>query len=326
MRAPQSWGWKRQATVDMRRSRPPRRQDRQPDVTGHLIGDASSRVPNRSYSERVKGQRAEGKGQREVRRQEERGYCTKRLGSRSKRMPSVPLTSGPLTSLCPLPFALCPFCALCPLPSALYSVRVSVPRFDSLGLADPIVKAVMALGYEEPTPIQHEAIPVLLAGKDLIGQAGTGTGKTAAFALPMLHRLLDSGGKGAHGPRGLILVPTRELAMQVAEAVHKYAKANRPSRRAGLRRRAHGSADPRASPRRRRHRRDARTRARFDAPEGARAGRHRGPRPRRSRRNARHGICRGPRDNPYGHAGDPPDGAFCGDDGASDCGDCRAST
>jgi len=101
---------------------------------------------------------------------------------------------------------------------------VSVPRFDSLGLADSIVKAVTALGYEEPTPIQHEAIPVLLAGKDLIGQAGTGTGKTAAFALPLLHRLVESHGKGGHGPRGLILVPTRELAMQVAEAVHKYSK------------------------------------------------------------------------------------------------------
>jgi ATP-dependent RNA helicase DeaD len=101
---------------------------------------------------------------------------------------------------------------------------MSVPRFDALGLADPLVKAVIALGYEEPTPIQHEAIPVLLAGKDLIGQAGTGTGKTAAFALPLLHRLLDSKAPAARGPRGLILVPTRELAMQVAEAVHKYGK------------------------------------------------------------------------------------------------------
>ena len=62
-------------------------------------------------------------------------------------------------------------------------------RFDSLGLADAIVKAVAALGYEEPTPIQREAIPVLISGRDLIGQAGTGTGKTAAFALPLLHRL-----------------------------------------------------------------------------------------------------------------------------------------
>ena len=100
----------------------------------------------------------------------------------------------------------------------------SAPRFDSLGLADPIVKAVTALGYEEPTPIQLEAIPILLSGKDLIGQAGTGTGKTAAFTLPLLHRLINLEGKSGTGPRGLILVPTRELAMQVAEAVHKYAK------------------------------------------------------------------------------------------------------
>ena len=120
------------------------------------------------------------------------------------------------------------------------STTPSPARFDSLGLAGPIVAAVTALGYEEPTPIQREAIPVLLAGKDLLGQAGTGTGKTAAFALPLIHRLLElpdgqKASKAAHAgpqpgpaydsrPRGLILVPTRELAMQVAEAVHKYAK------------------------------------------------------------------------------------------------------
>jgi ATP-dependent RNA helicase DeaD len=101
----------------------------------------------------------------------------------------------------------------------------SPPRFDALCLAPPIVTAVAALGYEEPTPIQRETIPVLLAGRDLIGQAGTGTGKTAAFALPLLHRLAtESAASPGAGPRGLILVPTRELAMQVAEAVHKYAK------------------------------------------------------------------------------------------------------
>ena len=97
-------------------------------------------------------------------------------------------------------------------------------RFDDLGLADPIAKAVGALGYEEPTPIQREAIPFLLGGRDLIGLAGTGTGKTAAFALPLLHRLAADRTDADGRPRGLILVPTRELAMQVAEAVHKYAK------------------------------------------------------------------------------------------------------
>jgi ATP-dependent RNA helicase DeaD len=96
--------------------------------------------------------------------------------------------------------------------------------FSALGLAAPLVKAVAALGYEEATPIQREAIPVLLGGGDIIGQAGTGTGKTAAFVLPTLHRLLETTSARRGVVRALILVPTRELAMQVAEAVHKYAK------------------------------------------------------------------------------------------------------
>ena len=73
--------------------------------------------------------------------------------------------------------------------------------FDTLGLADPIVKAVLALGYEEATPIQRAAIPVLLEGRDIIGQAGTGTGKTAAFALPLLHRLLEPPATKTRAPR-----------------------------------------------------------------------------------------------------------------------------
>jgi ATP-dependent RNA helicase DeaD len=101
--------------------------------------------------------------------------------------------------------------------------------FDSLGLAEPLVNAVAALGYEEPTPVQRETIPLLLSGHDMLGQAATGTGKTAAFVLPMLQRLVDGGGKGvarkqARRPRGIVLVPTRELAMQVSEATHKYAR------------------------------------------------------------------------------------------------------
>jgi ATP-dependent RNA helicase DeaD len=95
--------------------------------------------------------------------------------------------------------------------------------FDSLGLSKTLIASVTALGYEEPTPIQREAIPLLLAGGDLLGQAATGTGKTAAFALPLLYRLGRS--KGERGkPRALVLVPTRELAMQVAEAFYNYAK------------------------------------------------------------------------------------------------------
>ena len=96
--------------------------------------------------------------------------------------------------------------------------------FSGLGLDTRIVDALAALGYEEPTPVQREAIPPLLAGRDLLGQAATGTGKTAAFALPLLH-FVTPNAEPRERLRALILVPTRELAMQVAEAVHKYGKA-----------------------------------------------------------------------------------------------------
>ena len=96
-------------------------------------------------------------------------------------------------------------------------------KFAALGLDAKLLAALTALGYEEPTPIQREAIPPLLAGKDMVGLAATGTGKTAAFALPLLQRLVNTGAKGK--PAALILVPTRELSMQVAEAVHKYGRA-----------------------------------------------------------------------------------------------------
>ncbi len=95
--------------------------------------------------------------------------------------------------------------------------------FAALGLDPRLVETLADLGYEEPTPIQREAIPPLLEGRDLIGQAATGTGKTAAFALPLLQRLAALGDDRAR-PSALILVPTRELAMQVAEAVHRYGR------------------------------------------------------------------------------------------------------
>ena len=89
--------------------------------------------------------------------------------------------------------------------------------FASLELDPRVVAALTALGYEEPTPIQIAAIPPLLAGRDVLAQAATGTGKTAAFALPLLHRLnLDAAPR--ERTAALVLVPTRELAMQVAEA------------------------------------------------------------------------------------------------------------
>ena len=92
--------------------------------------------------------------------------------------------------------------------------------FADLALAPELCRALSGLGYEEPTPIQRAAIPPLLAGRDLVGQAATGTGKTAAFALPVLQRLL--GADGPTEPFALVLVPTRELAVQVSEAMHRY--------------------------------------------------------------------------------------------------------
>src|SRR4026208_2477156 len=103
------------------------------------------------------------------------------------------------------------------------SASDSPGNFSSLGLQRTLAAGVAALGYEEPTPVQREAIPLLLKGRDLLGQAETGTGKTAAFALPMLQRIAERT-PTPRQTRGLVLVPTRELAMQVAEAVHKYAK------------------------------------------------------------------------------------------------------
>ncbi|MDK2743578.1 MAG: DEAD/DEAH box helicase [Nitrospira sp. BO4] len=100
------------------------------------------------------------------------------------------------------------------------------PGFASLGLEASLLATLEALGYEEPTPIQREAVPPLLAGQDVLGQAATGTGKTAAFALPMLQRI----GHGTRArPSALVLVPTRELAIQVGEAVQRYGKELRVS-------------------------------------------------------------------------------------------------
>jgi ATP-dependent RNA helicase DeaD len=92
--------------------------------------------------------------------------------------------------------------------------------FSDLALRDELLQSLTDLGYEEPTPIQAEAIPLLLVGTDLLGQAATGTGKTAAFALPILQRITLGGPR----PRALVLVPTRELAVQVSEAIHKYGR------------------------------------------------------------------------------------------------------
>ncbi|MGB0249567.1 MAG: DEAD/DEAH box helicase, partial [Flavobacteriales bacterium] len=97
--------------------------------------------------------------------------------------------------------------------------------FDDLGLCSPVLKAIQALGYETPTPIQAQAIPKVLAGHDVLGVAQTGTGKTAAFSLPMIHRLHLERYSGQFRPiRGLILTPTRELATQIEENIIDYTK------------------------------------------------------------------------------------------------------
>ena len=94
------------------------------------------------------------------------------------------------------------------------------PNFDALNLIEPVLEAVREQGYETPSAIQAESIPPILAGKDILGQAQTGTGKTAAFALPLLSRI----DVNQHLPQVLVLAPTRELAIQVAEAFQTYAK------------------------------------------------------------------------------------------------------
>ena len=96
--------------------------------------------------------------------------------------------------------------------------------FAALGLAPALVETLTALGYEEPTPIQSQALPALMEGRDVLGQAATGTGKTGAFALPLLQRHVL--GQPAGAPLVLVLAPTRELAIQVCEAFHTYGKSS----------------------------------------------------------------------------------------------------
>ncbi|MCB5425444.1 DEAD/DEAH box helicase [Altererythrobacter sp. CC-YST694] len=97
--------------------------------------------------------------------------------------------------------------------------------FSELGLAEPILRALNTKGYSDPTPIQRQAIPALLEGRDLLGIAQTGTGKTAAFSLPSLHRLAENPvGRFNAGCRMLVLSPTRELAAQIAENMKQYAR------------------------------------------------------------------------------------------------------
>lgn len=106
--------------------------------------------------------------------------------------------------------------------------RYPLDSFSQLQLAEPLSRAVADMGYTAMTPIQAQAIPVVLQGRDVMGAAQTGTGKTAAFSLPLLQRMLKhenaSTSPARHPVRALVLLPTRELADQVAQAVKSYAK------------------------------------------------------------------------------------------------------
>jgi ATP-dependent RNA helicase RhlE len=98
-------------------------------------------------------------------------------------------------------------------------------KFSELGLTEPLLRALSAQNYTRPTSIQAQAIPHLLAGKDLLGIAQTGTGKTAAFALPILQHLAARQQRAKSGaPRALILAPTRELAIQIEQALRDYGR------------------------------------------------------------------------------------------------------
>jgi ATP-dependent RNA helicase RhlE len=115
-----------------------------------------------------------------------------------------------------------------PAPVSLLPLPPSPPLlphgFAALGLDEPVLRAVAGEGYRTPTPIQTQAIPHVLRGRDLLGCAQTGTGKTAAFALPLLHRLSAPGRARRSGPSVLVLAPTRELALQICESFATYGR------------------------------------------------------------------------------------------------------
>lgn len=106
------------------------------------------------------------------------------------------------------------------------TTEIKISKFKNLGLNQALCDTLAKLGYEEPTPIQSAAITVITSGRDVIGQAATGTGKTAAYALPIIQKISTVAMRGVQ-PSTLILVPTRELALQVAEAIHSYGQAQK---------------------------------------------------------------------------------------------------
>ena len=140
------------------------------------------------------------------------------------------------------------------------------PTFHQLGLPQPLVTALERRGIHRPFAIQTSALPDALAGRDVLGKAATGSGKTLAFGLPLLARVGADVKQGRRAPRGLVLVPTRELAQQVHDALAPLGQAIGPPARHRLRRRAHVPPDPAAAPRRRRHHRHPRPPAGPDQP------------------------------------------------------------
>ena len=161
--------------------------------------------------------------------------------------------------------------------------------FSNLGLSDKVLAAVQAAGYPAPTPIQEQAIPHVLARRDVLGIAQTGTGKTAAFTLPMI-TMLETGRARARMPRTLILEPTRELAAQVEESFDQVRRQAEAQRRAGDRRRVVRRSGHQAHPRRRRADRHPRPPARSFRARTPAAHRRRAAGDRRSRPHARHGL------------------------------------
>ncbi len=195
----------------------------------------------------------------------------------------------------------------------LSSVR-KMTTFAELGLAPDILEAIHDVGYESPSPIQEQAIPPLLEGLDVIGQAQTGSGKTAAFGLPMLQYVDPS----EHEVQGLVLTPTRELCIQVTQALRAYGARKGVDVVAvfgGAPIRSPAGAAARRRPRRGRHRR---SRQGPDQPPLARAARVPLRRARRGRRDARPRLPGGRREDPRADAVQPPDGAVPRHDAAGD--------
>ena len=190
--------------------------------------------------------------------------------------------------------------------------------FATLGLHSSLLETLTALGYSAPTPVQSAAIPAVLAGADLLVSSQTGSGKTAAFMLPSLHRLWSTppakpAAARSNGPRILVLAPTRELALQVEKAARTYGDGQRLRTACLVRRHAVWPAAEAAVAAGGHRDRDTRPPEGSPRPRPDRPRESRDPRPGRGRPHARHGVHRGHRRDRRAHAGDAPDAALLGD-------------